>query len=110
MKEDVVAQGIFDGALVRQHLLAGCEVEHDLPEAPPPPATIDWEAVQRSLTQVDETFRAPIALFYIEDYSYKEIAEILDVPLGTVKSRIARGIRSMQKMLADKISTEEKRG
>ena len=85
------------------------EVEHDLPEVPPPPTTIDWESVARSLTQLDETFRAPIALFYLEDHSYGEIAEILDVPLGTVKSRIARGIRAMQRMLMDRISPGEKR-
>jgi RNA polymerase sigma-70 factor (ECF subfamily) len=49
-------------------------------------------------------YQAAVALFYLEDYAYKEIAEILNVPLGTVKSRIARGIAQLQKLLAVDIS------
>ena len=83
-----------------QHELS--EVEEELPEAPPhPPMQTDWETVSGCLTRLDETFRAPLALFYLEDYSYNEIAEILRVPLGTVKSRIARGIASLQSMLIE---------
>ena len=66
------------------------------------PATInqlDSGAVLKSLAQLDETFQAPLSLFYLEDHSYKEIAEILGIPLGTVKSRISRGIAQLQQML-----------
>jgi RNA polymerase sigma-70 factor (ECF subfamily) len=52
------------------------------------------------LSQVDEVYQAPVALFYLQECSYKEIADILAVPMGTVKSRIARGIAQLQKMLA----------
>jgi RNA polymerase sigma-70 factor (ECF subfamily) len=52
---------------------------------------------------VDEVYQAPVALFYLEDCSYKDIAEILDVPMGTVKSRISRGIGQLQALLADNI-------
>ncbi len=77
------------------------EVEDEIPPAPVPPDRADWETVSRSLARVDEVFRAPVALFYLEDYSYLEIAGILDVPLGTVKSRIARGIAALQKLLVE---------
>jgi len=76
------------------------EVETELPEvAAELPARLDWEFATECLRKVDPAFQAPVALFYLEDYSYNEIAAILDVPLGTVKSRIARGIAQMQRML-----------
>ncbi len=71
------------------------------------PATVDQlDATQvfQSLAKTDELFQAPLALFYIEDYSYKEIAEILDVPLGTVKSRIARGMAQLQQALTHEVA------
>jgi RNA polymerase sigma-70 factor (ECF subfamily) len=60
---------------------------------------LDSEGVMQALTQVDEVYQAPVALFYLRDCSYKEIAEILDVPMGTVKSRIARGIAQLHTIL-----------
>lgn len=83
-----------------QHELS--EVEQELPEVTPPPIRVDWEILSRCLARLDETFRAPVALFYLEDYSYNDIAEILNVPLGTVKSRIARGIVSLQIMMVER--------
>ena len=53
-----------------------------------------------ALQQIDAVYHAPVALFYLEDYAYKEIAEILDIPMGTVKSRISRGIAQLQQALA----------
>ena len=52
-----------------------------------------------ALAKVDEIYQAPVALFYLEDCPYKEIAEILDIPIGTVKSRMARGIAQLQSIL-----------
>jgi RNA polymerase sigma factor (sigma-70 family) len=75
--------------------------EFELPTIQPEVVSqLDSAVVLASLAHVDEHFQAPVALFYLQDYSYKEIAEILDVPLGTVKSRISRGIGQMQKLLA----------
>jgi RNA polymerase sigma-70 factor (ECF subfamily) len=75
------------------------EVEDELPEVPPEPGRMDWALIAESLARLDETFRGPIALFYLEDYSYDEISKILEVPLGTVKSRMARGIAHLQRMM-----------
>ena len=61
--------------------------------------TADSSEVLGALAKVDEVYQAAVALFYLEDFSYKEIAEILQVPLGTVKSRIARGIAQLRQLL-----------
>lgn len=82
--------------------LEGAESEAELPEVPPLPLSrMDGPTVLQTLTRLDSLFQAPIALFYLEDYSYLEIAEVLEVPLGTVKSRISRGINQLQQLLAD---------
>jgi hypothetical protein len=49
---------------------------------------------------VDEVYQAAVALYYLEDCPYKDIAAILEVPLGTVKSRIARGIAQLREILS----------
>jgi RNA polymerase sigma-70 factor, ECF subfamily len=76
-------------------------VTRELPAVwPVPVSKLDTARVLAALASVDEVYRAPVALFYLEDHAYKEIAEILGVPLGTVKSRIARGLAQMQHLLA----------
>ena len=78
------------------------QVESEVPVIPPLlPQQFDWTVMANSLARLDETFRAPVALFYLEQNSYGEIAEILNVPLGTVKSRIARGVAALQRMLVE---------
>jgi RNA polymerase sigma-70 factor (ECF subfamily) len=62
---------------------------------------LDAAQVLQALSHVDDIYQAPVALFYLEDHSYKEIAEILNVPMGTVKSRLARGIAQLQTLLAN---------
>jgi RNA polymerase sigma-70 factor, ECF subfamily len=77
-------------------------VARELPPVPPPSVDqLDGAAVLASLAKLNESFRAPLALFYLDDHSYKEIADILGVPLGTVQSRIARGKSQLYKILTD---------
>ena len=59
----------------------------------------DSSQVLSALASLDEIHQAPVALFYLEDCAYKDIAAILDLPLGTVKSRIARGIVRLREIL-----------
>ena len=85
------------------------EAEPSLPAVPPTlPSRLDCAVVLQALGRVDDVYQAPVSLFYLEDCAYKEIAEILDVPLGTVKSRIARGIAQLQRLLADDLAAENR--
>ena len=77
--------------------------EHELPTvAPSMVDQLDAREVVEALAQVNELYQAPVALFYLEDLSYKEIAEALAVPIGTVQSRIARGKAQLQQLLLSK--------
>jgi RNA polymerase sigma-70 factor, ECF subfamily len=59
------------------------------------------EDVQEALAGLPEQFRLAVLLADVEGFSYKEIAEILDVPIGTVMSRLHRGRRALEKRLVD---------
>lgn len=77
------------------------EAQTELPPVRPEAvARIDCETALRFLAKLDERYRAPLALYYLEDYSYSEISDILGVPLGTVQSRIARGKAQLLAMLS----------
>ena len=74
----------------------------DLPAIPPANVNqLDSEQLLEALEQLDEVYRAAVVLFYLEDYSYNEIAEILDIPLGTVKSRLTRGLQRLHQLLTN---------
>jgi RNA polymerase sigma-70 factor (ECF subfamily) len=51
---------------------------------------IDPAALQLALNDLDESFRTPIILYYFEEFSYRDIAEQMELPIGTVMSRLAR--------------------
>jgi RNA polymerase sigma-70 factor (ECF subfamily) len=61
---------------------------------------IDEEQLQVALFELPEEYRSPVVLFYFEEFSYKEIAEQLGVPIGTVMSRLARGKALLKKRLS----------
>lgn len=56
-------------------------------------------AVRRALTQLEDHYRLSLTLYYFEDLKYTDIAEILDVPLNTVKSYIRRGKERLATLL-----------
>jgi RNA polymerase sigma-70 factor (ECF subfamily) len=57
--------------------------------------------VKRALESLSERFRLPVILADVEGFSYKEIAEIMDTPIGTVMSRLHRGRKALEKALWD---------
>jgi len=56
----------------------------------------------QALREVEEPFRAPLTLFYLEQFSYQEIADVLRVPAGTVMSRLSRGKALLRQRLLSK--------
>lgn len=77
----------------------------ELPLAQPLSANrLDTAHVVETLSLMEDIYRAPVTLFYLQDCSYNEIAEILQVPLGTVKSRLSRGLAQLQQLLARDIA------
>ncbi len=59
------------------------------------------EEVLRAIDELPPEFREPLILSDLEDLSYQEISEVIGVPIGTVKSRLFRGRRILQKALYD---------
>jgi RNA polymerase sigma-70 factor, ECF subfamily len=79
------------------------DAEHRLPPVEPEAVRkMEGSEVMAALEEIEETFRAPLVLFYLEDHSYLEIAEILDVPPGTVMSRLFRGKAMLRAKLEDR--------
>jgi len=66
-------------------------------------ARADHNAIQAALQQLPVAHREIILLCDVEEMSYREIAEALTIPIGTVMSRLARARRAMRQLLADKV-------
>lgn len=62
---------------------------------------VDREAVEAALADLPEEFRVPVVLRDVLDLEYAEIAEQLDLPVGTVKSRISRGRSALLQILGN---------
>ena len=60
------------------------------------------------LNELPETFRTPIILFYFEEFSYRDIEEQMNVPLGTVMSRLARAKTFLRQRLMGHVDWVEK--
>jgi RNA polymerase sigma-70 factor, ECF subfamily len=81
----------------------------ELPERSAEPMPIvDSAELQKALDELPELFRTPLILYYFEEFSYRDIAEQMDVPLGTVMSRLARAKAYLRERLADPADLIEK--
>jgi RNA polymerase sigma-70 factor, ECF subfamily len=75
----------------KRHRVIPLDAVGDVAERPAEPVPdLDPARLQLALNELDEAFRTPIVLYYFEEFSYREIAEQMDLPIGTVMSRLAR--------------------
>lgn len=79
------------------------DVAEELSEAP---MTIEPGRLQEALNELDEGFRTPLLLFYFGDFSYRDIAEQMNLPIGTVMSRLARGKAFLKSRLGAHLESE----
>ena len=63
-------------------------------------ASLTDDEIKQALAELPESFRMAVYLADVEGFAYKEIAEIMDTPVGTVMSRLHRGRKALQKALA----------
>lgn len=90
----------------RRHDQRFVEVEEDtgMVDAPQMEASmanaLDGAIIQDALHRLHDRYRGPVSLFYLQEHSYREIAEILEIPIGTVMSRISRGKAELRKALS----------
>ncbi len=68
-------------------------------ELPDEPVTVDSATLQQALDALDEHYRAPLVLFYLRELSYRDIAETLGLPIGTVMSRLSRAKDALRRLL-----------
>jgi len=92
----------------KQPVLAGnLELNLDnIPEDPPEASEVDSRQLQEAISSLPEPYRLVVVMFYFEELSYKEIAAKLELPMGTVMSRLARG----KSHLRDKLFSEKHDG
>lgn len=65
-----------------------------------PDQALDSDSLQQVLNSLPEEFRSVLLLFYFREMSYREIAEQLEVPIGTVMSRLSRGKKQLRERLS----------
>jgi RNA polymerase sigma-70 factor (ECF subfamily) len=76
-------------------------IEQTVAWTPPVPEHITDEQILAALDEVPPDYRAAVLLVDVEEFAYKDAAGILNVPIGTVMSRLSRGRRLLREKLAD---------
>jgi RNA polymerase sigma-70 factor (ECF subfamily) len=79
---------------------ADFDLEH-VPDAKAAVSAIDQEELAQALAELPDEFRLVLLMFYFENLSYQSIAQELDVPIGTVMSRLSRGKSHLRRRLAE---------
>jgi RNA polymerase sigma-70 factor, ECF subfamily len=97
-----VLRNVFLKARGKQSLtpLVGLEVDLSVLIQERTDDPIDAEALQQALSDLPDEFRLVVLMFYFEDKSYKQIAESLDAPIGTVMSRLSRAKAHLRRRLS----------
>lgn len=87
--------------------------EPELPDRMPDPIPeeflhrIDSKTLLSCLDELDESYRTPLSLFYLKDVSYRDISEILDMPIGTVMSRLNRAKAQLRDRITEKLKKSD---
>lgn len=91
----------------KRHRVVPLDAVGDLPDRETDgPPDIDPVRLQQALNELDEGFRTPLILFYFQEFSYRDIAEQMDLPIGTVMSRLARAKAYLRAKLAPNTGTD----
>lgn len=93
----------------RRHKLGRLKLVEDVEEqiastvafVPPIPERLEDEEILAALERIPQAFREVVLLSDVEEFSYKETAEFLNVPIGTVMSRLSRGRKLLRQQLTD---------
>jgi len=88
-----------------QHLISSLNNIAEPVDALPDDFHFDEELIQQVLNQLPEEFRTVVVLYYFQELSYQEIADHLEIPIGTVMSRLARGKKNLRESLSVRMST-----
>jgi RNA polymerase sigma-70 factor (ECF subfamily) len=98
----ILTRARVDSLRRRQRRPAEVELQGEGPAVAPAQARLasGAEELERALQDLPETYRAAVVLRDVQELSYKEIAEVLDVALGTVMSRIHRGRALLRESLS----------
>lgn len=87
----------------RDRKVHSIETKPEITEAETVPARVvertDASVIMDLLGEIEDIYRVPLSLFYLEDMTYREIAELLDIPTGTVMSRLSRGKDQLRRKL-----------